>query len=189
MPSSALAAGSASSGAASESVHPRGGLSEIWRDLGLAVTAGVAAGIVLALLEAGRRWVRRRCTFGHLTGEYSITRKLAEAPEADRACVTVKGKILTIEYVGMPPGDTVSGKIAMSEELTGRGNGYYDHLKGGQQLWGFWDVQLKGRSTILVHTTYADPADHRTVTSAFVWERIAGKPRRGLARRGSMEAY
>jgi hypothetical protein len=147
-----------------------------WSALAGNLVTGVAAGTVSAALyawiQAQRREMRIRSEFAELAGTYSMTRKLGEAPEAERARVTTQGNVLNVVYIDVPRGDSVVGYIAMSEELTGRGEGYYDHVKRGQQLWGFWDVQVKDSSTILVHTTYAHPTDHRTVASAFVWQRI-----------------
>lgn len=107
--------------------------------------------------------------FAPLAGMYQVTRKLTDQPEPETVSISVKKNFLTVQSHG---GEVYSGEIAMSEQLPASGKGQYQHSKGGTQLWGFWDVQLKDKDTILVHTTYADSQSHTAVVSGYVWKRI-----------------
>ena len=59
----------------------------------------------------------------------------------------------------------------MNRHLPNRGEGHYDDVKDYEQLWGFWDVQIKDDDTLLVHTTYASTHD-TLVSQGYVWRRI-----------------
>jgi hypothetical protein len=59
----------------------------------------------------------------------------------------------------------------MSDQLAKSGRGhYYRHDVPG--AFGFWDVQVVGPRTILVHETYAHPLDRVANVTGFVWSQI-----------------
>jgi hypothetical protein len=59
----------------------------------------------------------------------------------------------------------------MSDELPGSGRGYY-YRGDDSDAYGFLEVQVVDKDTILVHETYAHPSQFRAVVSGFVWSRI-----------------
>jgi hypothetical protein len=78
---------------------------------------------------------------------------------------------LKVEFSDLPSGETVTGEIAMSDELRTSGRGHYSHIKGDERLWGFWDVQVSGPKTLFVHTTFTDQVSHRAVVTGYEWSR------------------
>ncbi|MDX6480663.1 MAG: hypothetical protein QOG85_1173 [Gaiellaceae bacterium] len=138
-----------------------------------ALVVGVAAGIVAAGLWAfGERKLRQRRyegAFGSLSGEFRVTPKLTDKPHRETAVINVRDNVLDVRLAGLPDGDASEGEILMNEQL--RGAGHYWHRKGGADLWGFWDVQVRDDKTILVHTTFVK--DTTVVVEAFRWELIA----------------
>ena len=137
---------------------------------------GVVAGVVATIIWALGAWIYRerrlRREFHPLTGTYRSTRKLTDQSEPETVSIRVSRNILLVEFEGIPDGDSVTGEIAMNEQLPRSGRGQYFHVKDGAQLWGFWDIQVKDANTILVHRTYANPKNHTAVVSGFVWSRI-----------------
>ena len=93
-------------------------------------------------------------------------------PEPETVSITVKGNLLSVEFENLSDGELVTGQIAMNEQLPQSGEGLYWHVKDRAQLWGFWDIQVKDKNTILVHTTYTNHKTHTAVVSGFVWSRI-----------------
>src|SRR4051812_39994987 len=128
-----------------------------WAD----VWGGVVAGLIATV----------RQKFGRYAGCYLIAGREELAPRPERVAIEVKGNVLAIEFENPPPGDSVSGRIVMDEQL--RGEGHYSHVKGGVQLWGFWDIQVRDKRTLLVHTTFS-----RSGTDTLVLEGSAGNGRR-----------
>jgi hypothetical protein len=146
-------------------------------DLLTGVVAGLVAALAWWLLTWLLRQWRLRRDFAWLAGTYSSTRKLKEQPEPETVSITVDRNILGVEFVGLPDGTSIKGKIAMNEQLPLSGRGHYSHdFKDGKQGWGFWDVQvLKESQTILVHTTYAgQTSPPLAILTGFVWSRIEG---------------
>ena len=140
-----------------------------WLD---ALIVGVVAGVVAAgLWASGERKLRLRRykkAFGPLSGEFRVTPKLTEKPHPERAVIKVRDNVLDVRLVGLPDGDESKGEILMNDQL--RGAGHYWHLKGGKDLWGFWDVQVRDHKTILVHTTFVKA--NTVVVEGFRWELI-----------------
>ncbi|MFL5961792.1 MAG: hypothetical protein ACJ757_02720 [Gaiellaceae bacterium] len=121
-------------------------------------------------------WLHRKQRFsrdfGRLSGTYRVMRKLADQPEQETVSIGVQRNLLAVEFGDLEDGESVTGEIVMNEQLHGSGEGYYRHVKDGVQMWGFWDIQVKDATTILVHTTYANPKTYAAVVSGFVWSRI-----------------
>lgn len=137
------------------------------------VVAGVVAAAIWAVCDDRRRQQRNRKNFDPIAGRYSIAPKLATQSDlgsGKTAIVTVARNVLNITFQGLPGGDLITGEIAMSEEFPRSGEGHYRHLKGGQQLWGFWKLQVQDVSTLLVHHEYARH-DARLITQGFLWKR------------------
>jgi hypothetical protein len=59
----------------------------------------------------------------------------------------------------------------MNHQLPTTARGQYDDTKDEEQLWGFWDVQIKNHDTFLVHTTYANQQDG-LVLQGYIWRRV-----------------
>lgn len=59
----------------------------------------------------------------------------------------------------------------MNRQLPTSGEGHYDHFEDDEQLWDFWNVQIKDDHTILVHTMYASTHD-TPVLQGYIWSRI-----------------
>jgi hypothetical protein len=45
-------------------------------------------------------------------------------------------------------------------------------MKGEEQLWGFWDAQVRDDSTLLIHETYSKAETKTAVLSGFRWTRL-----------------
>ena len=114
---------------------------------------------------------RLKHSFGPLAGTYQSARKLTNEPERGTVSITVKGNILGVRFGNLAEGESVTGEIAMNEQLPRSGRGHYWHLEGGLQMWGFWDVQAVDADTLLVHTTYANHLQPVAVVSGYVWSR------------------
>jgi hypothetical protein len=141
-------------------------------EVGIAVVTGVVAAGVWAALALALRWWLRKRHFGPLAGTYTVTRKLGQTPEPDVVVIRVSGNVLEVEALCVPNAESVTGQIVMNEQLWRSGRGHYDHLKtNGDQLFGFWDVQVKDADTLLIHTTFVDQANHRAVVTGYVWRR------------------
>lgn len=138
---------------------------------------GVVAGVVaIVVWEAGRRWWRLRrlrLDFGHLAGDYALTRKLTGARERGIAKVEVSDSQLNVKFVDLPDGETITGMVGMNEAMPRSGRGQYHHVRPGEVMWGFWDVQVVPPDKLLVHTTYAHGEKHYAVVSGFVWTQVA----------------
>jgi len=63
--------------------------------------------------------------------------------------VTARGNVLDVRYENLPGEDSCSGEIVMNRQR--RGAGHYSRLKAGEDLWGFWDLQVRDARTLLVH--------------------------------------
>ena len=140
-----------------------------WADVLGGVLAGLIATAIWVVCDRVRRFVRLRAKFGRYAGSYSVTAKEEVEPRSERVAITVKGNVLAVRFENLPPGDSVSGRILMDDQL--RGEGHYWHVKGGAQLWGFWDVQARDDRTLLVHTTFAVSGTDRLAFEGFRWER------------------
>jgi hypothetical protein len=137
-----------------------------------AVTGFVAAGawaFCVLLMRLYGYWRH----FAPLSGTYESTRKLANKAEAERVVIRAKRGILHVTFENMPIGQSVKGEIAMNQELRRSGRGHYLHVKNGEHLWGFWDVQVTTERALLVHASFAAKTDPPLlVTSGFVWRRV-----------------
>src|SRR5262249_5302485 len=91
-----------------------------------------------------------------------------DEPHSETAVITVCDNVLEVRLAGLPDGDSCEGQILMNEQL--RGAGHYWHMKGGKELWGFWDVQVRDPETILVHTTFVKAETLSVVVEGFRWE-------------------
>jgi hypothetical protein len=147
------------------------------RDLLTGVVAGVVATTVWALLVfPAYQWLRRRRNFQHLAGAYHVTRKSTSKVEPETVSITVHGNVLEVEYEGLVASDgtpsAASGKIAMNEQLPSSGRGHYwQDTPGRARGWGFYEVQLVGDGTILVHSTFSDTSE-RAVLVGYQWDLI-----------------
>src|SRR3954451_18738552 len=140
-----------------------------WADVWGGVVAGLIATAIWVFVDRSRRFIRVRRKFGRYAGCYLIAGKEELTPRPERVAIEVKGNVLAIEFENLPPGDSVSGRIVMDELL--RGEGHYRHVKGGVQLWGFWDIQVRDKRTLLVHTTFSRSGTDTLVLEGFRWER------------------
>ncbi|MEP7224987.1 MAG: hypothetical protein ABI783_08520 [Actinomycetota bacterium] len=142
---------------------------------GCDLLTGAVAGFVVAILWGVTAWVvrwwRQRRDFGVLDGTYRRYGKLGDEPEPESVSITVDGNVLEVEWHGLPDGDSVKGWIAMNEQFRTSGEGHYEHVKNGRQLWGFWKVQ-KNADTLLVHTTYAHYENDVAVVQGHEWRRV-----------------
>lgn len=141
------------------------------------IIGGLIVGVLAVIVwESGKHlWhrCRLRREFGDLAGDYIITRKLnPSAREAGIAHVGVNGSRLTVAFRDLGPGESITGEIEMNQSMPHSGRGQYHHLNGSQEMWGFWDVQVVPRKSLLVHTTYAHDREHYAVVSGFVWTRV-----------------
>jgi hypothetical protein len=140
----------------------------VWEDLGVAVLAGLlAAGIVVTWRRLWW-WLELR----PLTGRYRSTRKLASVSDPETATIRAAKNLLRVHFEGLDDGDSIVGEIVMNEQLPRSGKGHYSHISKGEDLWGFWDLQVKDKRTLLVHTTYVDAETCREVVAAYVWDRL-----------------
>jgi hypothetical protein len=143
-----------------------------WEEVAGGLLVGLAAVVVW---EVGRwlwRWIRLRREFGDLAGIYVVTRKLNPSAREDGiAHIDVSGSRLTVTFRDLKAGESISGEIGMNESMPRNGRGQYHHLDGGDEMWGFWDVQVVPPKSLLVHTTYAHDREHHAVVSGFVWTR------------------
>ena len=137
---------------------------------------GVVAGVVVAILWGVSAWIirwwRRRRDFGVLAGTFRRYGKLGDQPKPETVSITVHKNVLEVQWDGLPDGDSVKGWIAMNEQFRTSGEGHYEHVKNGKQLWGFWKVQKKDADTILVHTTYAHHDTETAVVQGHEWRRV-----------------
>ena len=143
-----------------------------WADLLTGVVAGLVATVVWTLLTWDQRRRRLKRDFAPLEGTYSVTRKLAADQEPETVVIEVEKSTLVVRFTGLSAGETVTGEIAMNEQLPRSGKGHYWHVRGEAQMWGFWALQVKDVNTLLVHTTYASHKQPVPVVSGFVWSRI-----------------
>src|SRR5205823_755601 len=133
------------------------------------------AAAVWALLVLLARLYGYKRHFAPLSGTYESTRKLANTPEPERVVIRAERNVLRVTFENMPSGESVTGEIAMSQELQRSGRGHYWHDKNGEHLWGFWDVQATPDRALLVHASFAANTDPPLlVTSGFVWRRVSG---------------
>jgi hypothetical protein len=135
------------------------------------VLVGLAATGVWAFGVWGVEACKFKRTFGPLAGDYEVRRKLSSAREPYKVAVTVSGNVLRVRYVGWPEG-SCEGEIIMSRVR--RGAGHYSSLKNGDELWGFWDVQVAGDGTMLVHEIYAKEQTKTQIVSGYRWTPLAG---------------
>jgi hypothetical protein len=142
------------------------------RDLLTGVVAGVVAAIIWALLVLVYRWRRRQQNFEHLQGTYRVTRKSTGESEPETVSIFVHGNVLRVEYDGLDDEGIASGEIVMNEQLPSSGRGHYWHdTPGKARGWGFYDIQVAGDGTILVHSTFSDTSE-RAVLVGYEWTAI-----------------
>jgi hypothetical protein len=139
------------------------------------IRVGVLAGVVAAIIWAvGAYLYRRYCVsadFHDLADEYTVRKKRRAEPESDTTKIRVAGNVLRVTQEGFEEGGSAKGEIQMDTSDVRSGKGQYVHDKPGPPiLFGFWDVQVMDRDTILVHTTYASTND-TLVFQGYVWER------------------
>ena len=142
-----------------------------------AIVAGLIVGVAaVTVWESGKqlwRYVRLRHEFGHLAGDYIVTRKLDPSAREDGiAHIDVTGSRLKITFRDLRPGESITGEIGMNESMLRSGRGQYHHMVGTDEMWGFWEVQVVPRNSLLVHTTYAHHREHYAVVSGFVWTQV-----------------
>ena len=138
--------------------------------IALAILTGVVAAAVWAAIVYSTGSGNAVLEFSPLADTYTVIRKLGDKPEPETTVIRVRGNVLEVEPHNVPDAKSVRGEIVMSEQLRRSGRGQYDHVKtNGDQLFGFWDVQLKDDDTILVHTTFAK--DDAAVFTGYVWSR------------------
>jgi hypothetical protein len=135
------------------------------------VLVGLAAIAVWAFGVWGVEAYKFKRAFGPLAGDYEVRRKQSSALEPYKVALTVSRNVLGVRYVGWPDG-SCEGEIVMSRVR--RGAGHYSSLKGGDELWGFWDVQMAGDGTVLVHETYAKEETKTQVVSGYRWTPLEG---------------
>jgi hypothetical protein len=144
----------------------------LWEFL-VAAGAGLAAAVAWAVMVEAFHRGRQRKNYKHLGGAYESTRKFPSAISMpEHLEIVAKANRLTVRRLDAPEGDWTQGKIAMNERLHDSGQGHYANLKCGEQLFGFWDVQVLDDDTLLVHTTYAN-ADDGMVMQGYIWRRIS----------------
>jgi hypothetical protein len=141
------------------------------------IVGGLIVGVVAVIVwESGKQLWRRsrlRHEFGHLAGDYVVTRKLNPGAREDGiAHIDVKGSSLKVTFRDLEPGELITGGIGMNESMPRSGRGQYHHIEGSNEMWGFWDVQVVPRNALLVHTTYAHDREHYAVVSGFVWTQV-----------------
>lgn len=141
-------------------------------DVAAAFLVGLAASLAWAsstyLID---RWRMSR-TFAKYAGPYRSWRKFPTAAgnwEEEDLEITVARNVLSVRFSDKPNRD-IHGEIVMNRRLPTTGRGQYDHVKDEEQLWGFWDVQVKDENTLLVHTTYASTID-TVVLQGYIWTR------------------
>lgn len=97
-----------------------------WSDVLGGVLAGLIATAIWVAVDRLRRFVGLRRKFGRYAGHYSVTGKEELEPRLELVAITVKGNVLDVRFEHLPPGDSVSGRILMDEQL--RGEGHYWHV-------------------------------------------------------------
>ena len=155
--------------------HPRTVPRVSWEEIVSGLIVGAVAGVVAIIVwESGRQLLRRRRLqgdFGHLAGDYIVTRKLnPSVRERGIAHIDVEGSRLKVTFRDLEPDESITGEIGMNESMPRSGRGHYHHVDGDEK-WGFWDVQVV-RDSLLVHTTYAHHEEHYPVVSGFVWKQV-----------------
>jgi hypothetical protein len=141
-----------------------------WPDFWGAVVAGLGATAIWVVCGRAREIFRLRRKFDRYAGRYSVTRKQETKREPFEVVVSVAGNVLDLTMEKLPSGDSGGGRILMDEQL--RGEGHYWRIKKGEQLWGFWDVQVRDDRTLLLHETYSKAQIKTLVLSGFRWERV-----------------
>jgi hypothetical protein len=132
------------------------------------LVSGLVAAIVFELARSGYKRLRIRRALSGREGMYRIRPKLSKEPWPNPLSIRVRGKVLVVTSEA----DSYHGEIVMNDELITSGRGHYSQSFEGDQLWGFWDVQLGDARTILVHRHYADYKTREEVVSGLVWELI-----------------
>jgi hypothetical protein len=143
-----------------------------WASLWFAVVTGVVAAAFWAFGAYAIQRLRLWLTFRQYAGSYLERRKFPTDPMAERnhLRIEVRRNILAVRFERQHQGRTITGDIVMNPQFPRSGRGQYDDHTDARQLWGFWDVQIKDATTILVHTTYASPED-TAVMQGYIWER------------------
>lgn len=142
------------------------------------VLAGLVSGAIVILWQRLRRSSLNARHFGPLKGAYTVASKFPDQKHheaAKRVTVTVSDATLTVTGECMPEGHALHGEIRMSETFRTTGEGWYQHDKGNERLWGFWKITVRGEHVIQVHHSYARKTE-ALITQAFVWERVTDAP-------------
>jgi hypothetical protein len=142
-----------------------------WHDLWVGGVAGVVATVVWTFGAWLYGWWRLRQAFNWLNGTYDVRRKESPQLEPESVQISVRGNLLHISMQNVPDAKLIKGWIAMNEQLPRSGRGHYTHLKSnGDELWGFWDVQLaKERKSLFVHANFVDATRGVEVVSGYIW--------------------
>jgi hypothetical protein len=139
----------------------------------IAVIGGVVATALWTALAEWRRKRKLRTALGWISGRYMVTLKSAQQPEPESITISVEEEnTLKVKIENIAGGGRASGQIIIDERHPTSGRGFYYHHRGAERMFGFWDVQLKFPSSILVHTTYVDNEVFREVPKGYVWDRI-----------------
>jgi signal transduction histidine kinase len=138
----------------------RGG---VWKEFGLALLVGTVAAAIWSLLVWTYFRQRNRRQFEGLAGTYRMRRK-SEDESAVGSLVTIKvrDRVLSLtsdENLTLGP---LVGEVLMSQEIPNHGTGFYNHTAGIG--WGFWELQVKDKDTLLVHTQWTNTSEQLVVT-------------------------
>lgn len=86
-------------------------------DLLTGVVAGVVAAALWTLSAWGYRLWSFKQDFDHLAGKYLVTEKMTGKPAFEAVSIRVDKNILQVDAEGLPDGDSITGEIAMNEQL------------------------------------------------------------------------
>lgn len=139
------------------------------------VVIGVAASVAFAIGQRVIDLVRMRRAFGKYHGTWHQTRKfpLPDVPGVETLEISVERNVLSVRFSEAPESHrSIHGEVMMNKQLRSSGEGHYDHIEDDEQMWGFWDVQVKDDDTILVHTEYAS-TDDTPVRQGYIWRRAS----------------
>ena len=156
----------------SRALRPRALVPSAPVDWFTAIATGLVAAAAWAVLTYAIERLRVESTFRKYAGVYIETRKFPIPGQYHREMlrITVRQNVLRVVFVESP-GRSIQGEIVMNRQLSTSGEGQYDDVKEQEQLWGFWDVQVKDKNTLLVHTSYASTHDTQAL-QGYIWRRL-----------------
>lgn len=141
-----------------------------------AVVTGVVAAVVWAFLAYAFLRLKRRFSFNHLSGLYSVELKVEGIPQpwrvAMRRCRFPSNRF-EVEYLRDDGSIEATGQITMNDALPMCGEGAYTQEVPGSDLWGLWRVTAhRDRRKVFVDREYAGTYGDRPkgwVLAAYVW--------------------